>query len=110
MPMDAQAKLVQRTPCAMCGRSLRQRLCINNRARRSPGDGRTLIIGCSANSGMRAAPPYGRVPGEGGLDTVIESTTLRCMYELRTEHDLSHQPRQIDIGSAASLLAALTFR
>jgi len=29
------------------------------------------------------------------------------MYELRTEHDFSHLPRQIDIGSAASLLAAL---
>jgi hypothetical protein len=42
------------------------------------------------------------------IDTVIESTTLRCMYELRTEHDFSHLPRQIDVGSYASLLAALT--
>ena len=41
------------------------------------------------------------------IDTVIESTTLRCMYELRTEHDFSHLPQQITIGSAASLLAAL---
>jgi hypothetical protein len=41
------------------------------------------------------------------IDTVIESTTLRCMYDLRTEHDFSHLPRQIDIGSPASLLAAL---
>ena len=41
------------------------------------------------------------------IDTVIESTTLRSMYELRTEHDFSHLPRQISIGSAASLLAAL---
>ena len=41
------------------------------------------------------------------IDTVIESTTLRCMYELRTEHDFSHLPQQIDIGSASSLLAAL---
>jgi len=41
------------------------------------------------------------------IDTVIESTTLRCMYELRTEHDLSHLPQQINIGSPASLLAAL---
>lgn len=37
----------------------------------------------------------------------LESTTLRCMYELRTEHDSSHLPQQIDIGSAPSLLAAL---
>ena len=42
------------------------------------------------------------------IDTVIESTTLRSMYELRTEHDFSHLPRQIDVGSPASLLAALT--
>jgi hypothetical protein len=42
------------------------------------------------------------------IDTVIESTTLRCMYELHTEHDFSHLPQQISIGSAASLLAALT--
>ena len=42
------------------------------------------------------------------IDTVIESTTLRCMYELHTEHDFSHLPQQIDIGSPASLLAALT--
>jgi hypothetical protein len=41
------------------------------------------------------------------IDTVIESTTLRCMYELRTEHDFSQLPQQISIGSPASLLAAL---
>jgi hypothetical protein len=41
------------------------------------------------------------------IDTVIESTTLRCMYELHTEHDFSRLPRQIDVGSPASLLAAL---
>ena len=41
------------------------------------------------------------------IDTVIESTTLRCMYELRTEHDFSRLPQQISVGSPASLLAAL---
>ena len=41
------------------------------------------------------------------IDTVIESTTLRCMYELRTEHDFSGKPEQIGIDSPASLLAAL---
>jgi hypothetical protein len=29
------------------------------------------------------------------------------MYELRTEHDFSHLPQQIDIGSPPSLLTAL---
>ncbi|HUK68290.1 MAG TPA: hypothetical protein VLW50_05980 [Streptosporangiaceae bacterium] len=42
------------------------------------------------------------------IDTVIESTTPRCMYELHTEHDFSRLPQQISIGSPASLLAALT--
>ena len=41
------------------------------------------------------------------IDTVIESTTLQCRYELRTEHDFSRLPQQIDIGSPPSLLAAL---
>ncbi len=41
------------------------------------------------------------------IGTVIESTTLRCMYDLRTEHDFSHLPQQVIIGSPASLLAAL---
>jgi len=41
------------------------------------------------------------------IGTVIESTTLRCMYELHTEHDFSRLPRQIDVGSPASLLAGL---
>jgi len=42
------------------------------------------------------------------IDTVIESTTLQCIYELHTEHDFSHLPQQISVGSPASLLAALT--
>ena len=41
------------------------------------------------------------------IDTVIDSTTLRCMYELRTEHDFSRLPQQISVGSPASLLATL---
>src|SRR5262249_58835085 len=32
------------------------------------------------------------------IDTVIELTSLRCMYELRTEHDFSQLPQPIDIG------------
>jgi hypothetical protein len=41
------------------------------------------------------------------IETVIESTTLQCMYEVETEHDFSQRPVQIDIGGADSLLAAL---
>ncbi len=42
------------------------------------------------------------------IDTVIESTTLRCMYEVGTEHDFTGEPLPIDVGSAESLLSALT--
>jgi hypothetical protein len=41
------------------------------------------------------------------IDTVIESTHLRCMYELQTEHDFTSVPAQIDIGAPESLLAGL---
>ena len=41
------------------------------------------------------------------IDTVIESTELRCMYEVRTEHDFTDAPQPVAIGSAASLLHAL---
>ena len=42
------------------------------------------------------------------IDDVIESTELRAMYRLATEHDLSSDPREIEVGSAASLLRPLT--
>lgn len=41
------------------------------------------------------------------IDTVVESTTLRCMYELHTEHDFTSAPREIAIASPDSLLDAL---
>jgi hypothetical protein len=41
------------------------------------------------------------------IDTVIESTRLRCMYEVRTEHDFTSTPREIAVGSPGSLLASL---
>jgi hypothetical protein len=41
------------------------------------------------------------------IDTVIESTSLRCMYELRSEHDFTSTPVEIEVGSPESLLAAL---
>ena len=41
------------------------------------------------------------------IDEVIESTELRAFYDLRSEHDFSADPREIPLGSAQSLLAAL---
>ena len=41
------------------------------------------------------------------IETVIESTTLRRMFEVRSEHDFTDEPRTIELGSSASLLAAL---
>jgi hypothetical protein len=41
------------------------------------------------------------------IDTVIESTKLRRMFEVRSEHDFTAEPRAIELGSAESLLAAL---
>jgi hypothetical protein len=38
---------------------------------------------------------------------VIESTELREFYELRSEHDFSGAPREVDLDSTASLLANL---
>jgi hypothetical protein len=41
------------------------------------------------------------------IDTVIESTKLRCMYEVKTEHDFTLDPNEIDLGSGESLLSTL---
>lgn len=38
---------------------------------------------------------------------VIESTELRAFFELRSEHDFSADPREIEIGGAESLLRLL---
>ncbi len=38
---------------------------------------------------------------------MIESTTLRCMYELKTEHDFTLDPHVVDVGSSESLLRTL---
>ena len=44
------------------------------------------------------------------IDTVIESTTLRQMYDLGAEHDFTDLPARIEIGSPASLLSLLAGR
>jgi hypothetical protein len=41
------------------------------------------------------------------IDTVIESTTLQAIYDVRSEHDFTTQPLAIAPGDAASLLAPL---
>ena len=41
------------------------------------------------------------------IETVIESTSLRCMYELRAEHDFTTEPVAIEPDSPESLLAPL---
>ena len=41
------------------------------------------------------------------IDTLIESTELRCMYEVRSEHDFTGLPKPIPAGSEESLLARL---
>lgn len=38
---------------------------------------------------------------------VIESTELRSFFELRSEHDFSAAPREIEVGGAESLLRPL---
>ncbi len=41
------------------------------------------------------------------IETVIEKTTLKCMYDVKTEHDFTTDPKMIEIGSAESLLLGL---
>jgi hypothetical protein len=41
------------------------------------------------------------------IDEVIESTVLRSFFDLRTEHDLTGDPREIGLTSAESLLSSL---
>lgn len=41
------------------------------------------------------------------IDTVIESTRLRCMYGVHAEHDFTAAPREIALASPESLLAGL---
>ena len=41
------------------------------------------------------------------IDDVLESTELKAMYEFRSEHDFTDDAREIELGSAESLVAAL---
>jgi len=66
-----------------------------------------VAVGAEQVTQWRATAPASETVRHERIDTVIESTTLRCMYELLTEHDFSHLPQRIDIESPASLLAPL---
>ena len=41
------------------------------------------------------------------IESVIESTILKAIYDLKTEHDFTNDPRIVEIGSAHSLLIGL---
>jgi hypothetical protein len=41
------------------------------------------------------------------IEAVIESTVFRAYFDLRTEHDFTAEPPEIDLASPASLLASL---
>ena len=66
-----------------------------------------VAVGTEQLTQWLATAPSSEADRHERIGTVIESTTLRCMYDLRTEHDFSRLSQQISIGSPASLLAAL---
>jgi hypothetical protein len=41
------------------------------------------------------------------INAVIESTTLQCMYDVKSEHDLTGNPHPIDLASDESFLRLL---
>jgi hypothetical protein len=55
---------------------------------------------------MAQAPSHDDVRHE-RVDTVIESTTVQAIYDLRSEHDFTTEPLAIAAADAASLLAPL---
>lgn len=64
------------------------------------------FVGVPAEA-MKAMAPSAAEQDKGRherIDAVIESTELRAMYELRSEHDFTEAPRAIEVGSAESLL------
>ena len=64
----------------------------------APGE----LAGAAAHVADQEAVRHSRI------DEVVDSTVLREFYELRTEHDFSSSPREIALGSLASLRAHLT--
>ena len=64
-------------------------------------------IDASALSGAAAGVADQEAVRHSRIDSVIESTILRGFYDLRTEHDFSGDPRQIDLASDGSLLASM---
>lgn len=58
------------------------------------------------NEGLAAVAAQEQVRHD-RIDTVVESTSLRSMYELQAEHDFTSAPVAIEPGSPQSLLASL---
>jgi hypothetical protein len=67
------------------------------------------FVGVAAEA-MKAMSPSAAEHDRGRhdrIDAVIESTELKAIYELRSEHDFTESPRAIGLGSAESLLEPL---
>ena len=41
------------------------------------------------------------------IDTVVESTTLKCQYEVKGEYDITDVPEEITLDSLGSLFAVM---
>ena len=65
-----------------------------------------VAVDASELAAFLTAPHPAEAVRHDRIDTVIESTTLKCQYEVRTEHDFTADPREIAIGSAESLFTA----
>ncbi len=59
------------------------------------------LAGTAAHAAEQEAARHSRI------DDVIERTVLHAYYDLRTEHDLSFDPRRVEVGSMTSMLSAL---
>lgn len=71
-----------------------------------------LTVGFVDIDPRELAPSEERVAEQEGLrhsqiDEVIESTELKAFYAVNSEHDFSGDPREVDVGSAESILGRL---
>lgn len=61
----------------------------------------TDLAGTAAQVGEQEAVRHSRI------DEVIERTVLHAYYDLRTEHDLSFDPRPVEMRSMTSMFSKL---
>ena len=57
-----------------------------------------VAVGAEQVTQCLATAPASEAVRHERIDTLIESTTLQCMYELRTEHDFSPLPSRWTSG------------